>query len=105
MTARPYAIVAYRPAARSELRTTEINCCMCAQHDDGQSSTRNRRDRVASHRRFRPDEIEFAPSFVLCDHERQRRFSRFAEFQNASRQNRVLQLELRPTIADRVGVE
>src|SRR6266849_3603638 len=108
MTARPYAIVAYSPAASSELTTTERNCCI----DDApmaararRNSVRNRCDRLARPVRLRPDEVELALWFVLRHDERERRFAGLTEFENAAGQDRVLQLDLRQGIANRFGFE
>src|SRR5262245_50328254 len=98
MTASPYDMVAYRPAAKSALTRTTGSCLTPARL----LRLRDGRDRVSRLRVLRPDEVDLAARLVLRDHERQDRLARRAEFQDASGQDRVLDLERRESGADRV---
>src|SRR5215470_19459501 len=94
MTASPYDIVAYRPAARSEFRATTTNFCTAPPAPFGASLRLGNR----SHRRtggvlLRPDEIHFALGLVLSHHEGQVGLAGLGEGQDLPRDDALLQLQ------------
>ena len=65
MTASPYDMVAYRPAARSEFRATMTSFCTAAPAPIGVSLRGDRRDRRTGGVLLRPDEVHLSARLVL----------------------------------------
>src|ERR1035437_7808972 len=104
MTARPYDIVAYSPAASNVLRRTSRSSCMPARRRPG-LRPRDGGDRVAGLRRLRPDEVDLPARLVLRHDEREDRLPGLAEREDAAREDRVLHLQRGEGRADGIGLQ
>src|SRR5262245_39737571 len=106
MTASPYDIVAYRPAARSEFRATTTNFCTAPPAPVGASlRCRDRRHRRTGGVLLRPDEVHFAPGLVLSHHERHVGLAGLGEEEDLARDDALLQLQPGERGADLLWLE
>src|SRR4030095_17213501 len=101
MTASPYDMVAYRPAARSEFRATVTNFSTAAPPAPGRGSLRGDGcDRRAGLGVLRPDQVDLPSRLVLGDHEGEIRLPRLGEAQHLAWGDALLHLQPGERCAD-----
>src|SRR5262249_23759762 len=106
MTANPYDIVAYRPAARSEFRATTTNFCTAPPAPVGASlRCGDRRHRGTGSVLLRPDQVHLPPGLVLRHHEGNVRLAGLGEGQDLARDDALLHLQGGERGADLLGIE
>src|SRR5262249_52740190 len=102
MTARPYDIVAYSPAASSEFRATTTNFCTVATPAPagGSLGGGDGCHRVAGLAVLRPDQVHLPAGLVLGHPEREVRLSRLGEAEHLAGDDALLQLQPGERCAD-----
>src|SRR5678816_2154853 len=106
MTASPYDMVAYRPAARSEFMATTTNFCTAATPAPARGSLRGDGcHRLAGLGVLGPDQVHLPAGLVLGDHEGKVRLSGLGEGQHLAGDDALVHLQPGQRGADLLRLE